>query len=365
MKVAINAWFADQPATGSGQYTACLMDALRAAAPDWEFRGIRPRKDSRRPSLLGDDLYKVWFERSEFPALARRLGADVAHVPYWGGPLRCACPVVVTIHDLIPLLLPDYRGNWRVQTYMRLVSTSARRAECVLTDSESSRRDILQYLRIREEKVRVVYLAADEVYCPQPPEDVEALRRRLNLPPRYVLYFGGFDVRKNLRAVVQAFARAAGVLPDVSLVIAGRLPERDTPFAPDPRRLAEEAGIAGRTVFADWVDEADKPTLYSGAEAVLFPSRYEGFGLPPLEAMACGTPVIASNAASLPEIVGDGGMLYDPDDADGMGEGLAALLAKPAMRAALAEKSLAQARKFSWKRAAEETLQAYNDAMGR
>jgi glycosyltransferase involved in cell wall biosynthesis len=364
-KVAINTWFADQPTTGSGQYTVRLLDALRACAPDWEFAAIGPQHGSPIRRALGSNLHKVWFEQAEFPRLARRLPADVAHTPYWGGPLICGCPMVATIHDLIPLLLPEYRGGWRVQAYMRLVSASARRAAVVLTDSDASRRDILRHLRLPADRVRTVYLAADASYYPRPPDIVEGLRTRMSLPPRYVLYFGGFDVRKNLRAVVQAFARATSEGPDVSLVIAGRLPERDTPFAPDPRRMADEAGIAARTMFTGWVDEADKPALYSGAGAMLFPSRYEGFGLPPLEAMACGTPVIASHAASLPEIVGDGGMLYDPDDASGMGEGLAALLSNPSMRAARAEKALAQAGKFSWARTADETLRAYESAMGR
>lgn len=365
MKVAINAWFADQPATGSGQYTVRLLGALRAHAPDSEFVVVHPAHGSLARTLLGGNLHKVAFEQATFPHIAKRMRANVAHVPYWGGPMRCNCPVVVTIHDLIPLLLPEYRGGVRVQAYMRLVSASARRAAVVLTDSDASRRDILQHLRLPEEKVRTVYLAADEAYRPQPPGVVESLRWRLSLPRRYVLYFGGFDVRKNLRAVVQAFARAGSSAPDVSLFIAGRLPERDTAFTPDPRRLADEAGIAGRTVFTGWTDESDKPALYSGAEAVLFPSRYEGFGLPLLEAMACGTPVIVSRAASLPEIVGAGGLLYDPDDASGMGEGLAALLTNPSMRAALAEKALAQSRTFSWQRAAEATFRAYEYAIGR
>ncbi len=365
MKVAINAWFADQPATGSGQYTARLLVALRAAAPEWEFVAVSPSAPSLARRVLGENLYKVGFEQWGFPRAARRVGADVAHVPYWGGPLRCGVPVVVTIHDLIPLLLPAYRGDWRVQAYMRLVAASARRAAVVLTDSEASRRDILEHLRLAPDRVRTVYLAADEAYRPQLPDAVDAVRRRLGLPPRYVLYFGGFDVRKNLRAVFAAFAEAASHVPDVGLVVAGRLPARDTAFTPDPRRLADEAGVADRTVFVGWVDEADKPALYAGAEAFLFPSRYEGFGLPPLEAMACGTPVIASRAASLPEIVGDGGLLYDADDVAGMAAGLAAVLTDATRRAALAEKALAQARRFSWAWTAQETLRAYETALGR
>ena len=365
MKVALNAWFADQPATGSGQYTVRLLQALRTLAPESEFVPVAPRKASPARRVLGENLHKVWFEQAGFPRAVRRIGADVAHVPYWGGPLRCAAPVVVTIHDLIPLLLPAYRGDWRVQAYMRLVAASARRAAVVLTDSEASRRDILAHLRVSPERVRTVYLAADEAYRPQPPAAVEAVRQRLGLPPRYVLYLGGFDARKNLQGVFAAFARVAARVPDARLVVAGRLPARDTPFTPDPRRLAREAGVEDRTVFAGWVDEADKPALYAGADVFLFPSRYEGFGLPPLEAMACGTPVIASDAASLPEIVGDAGLLYQPDDWAGMGEGLLAILTDAAMRAALAEKALAQARKFSWARTAEETLRAYESALGR
>ncbi|MGB9593596.1 MAG: glycosyltransferase, partial [Anaerolineae bacterium] len=243
MKVALNAWFANQPATGSGQYTMRLLPALRACAPDWEFAPVPPSRGALA-RLLGENLYKVAFEQREFPRAVRRLRADVAHVPYWGGPMRCAAPVVVTIHDLIPLVLPEYRGDWRVRAYMRLVSASARRAAVVLTDSEASRRDILEHLRLDPDRVRAVYLAADEAYRPQPPDAVEAVRRRLSLPPRYVLYFGGFDVRKNLGAVFGAFARVAARTPDVWLVVAGRLPPHDTSFTPDPRRLAREAGVA-------------------------------------------------------------------------------------------------------------------------
>lgn len=364
MRIAINTWFADQPATGSGQYTMRLLPALRACAPGWEFMPVPPSRGAlARP--LGENLYKVWFEQWEFPRAAQRLRADVAHVPYWGGPMRCAAPVVVTIHDLIPLVLPEYRGDARVRMYMRLVAASARRAAVVLTDSEASRRDILAYLGLHPTCVRTVYLAADEAYRPQPPDAVDAVRRRLGLPPRYVLYFGGFDVRKNLRAAFAAFARAAARVSDVALVVAGRLPQQDTPFTPDPRRLAREAGVSDRTIFANWVDEADKPALYAGADAFLFPSRYEGFGLPPLEAMACGTPVIGSGAASLREIIGDGGLLYDPDDMAGMADGLEFVLTDATAHAALAEKALSQARQFSWARTAQETLRAYEIALGR
>lgn len=363
MRVVINAWFSEQTATGSGQYTRRLLDNLRAIAPAVQFLAQQPDRDTFAYRLLGENLYKVWFEQVALPRLARQAGADVVHVPYWGGPMRCPCPVVTTVHDLIPLLLSEYRGDWRVRAYLRLVSATIKRASLVLTDSEASRRDIVQYLALPPEKVGVVYLAAGEEYAPQPPEAVDALRQRLALPPRYLLYFGGFDQRKNMPAVMAAFAGVAAQEPDAMLVVAGRLPGKKSEFAPDPRRLAEEAGVRGRTHFTGWVDEVDKPALYSGAEAMLFPSRYEGFGLPPLEAMACGTPVVASNAASLPEIVGDGGLLHAPDDVGGMTESLLALWRRPEFRLEIAAKARTQAGRFSWKRAAEETLGAYRRAI--
>ncbi len=363
IRVAVNGWFAEQPATGSGQYTRRLLHHLRAIAPGWRFLPQHPDRSAFMARLLGENLYKVWFEQVAFPTQARRVGADVAHVPYWGGPMRCPCPVVTTVHDLIPLLMPQYHGDWRVRAYLRLVSATVRQSHVIVTDSEASRNDIVQHLALPPEKVRVVYLAADEEYVPQAPEAVEEIRRRLNLPARYVLYFGGFDYRKNLPAVMQAFARVAAQESDVRLVVAGRLPERDSEFAPDPRRLAEESGVREWTHFTGWIDEADKPALYSGADAMLFPSRYEGFGLPPLESMACGTPVVASNAGSLPEIVGEGGLLHPPDDLPGMADSLLALWRQQDFRNALGEKALAQAARFSWKRAAQETLQVYQEAL--
>ncbi len=148
-------------------------------------------------------------------------------------------------------------------------------------------------------------------------------------------------------------------------VSAGRLPERDTFLTRDPRRQAQEIGLAPEWVrFTGPVGEADRPALYRGAVAFLFPSRYEGFGLPPLEAMACGVPVVGSDAASLPEVVGDAGVLLDPDDAAGMAGAVIQLAEDPAFRAELSRRALAQAARFSWERTARQTLAAYREAAG-
>jgi len=261
MRVAINAWFWNSPTTGSGQYTRHLVEHLAMVAPDLEIVLITPEGKIQNPKSqipnvqfrltancyrLSANLDKIWFEQIAFPHACARLGADVGHVPYWAPPLRPSVPTVVTIHDLIPLLLREYRGGPLVRLYTA------------------------------PDRVRVVYLAAGERYIPEP----SPLRGGSRSGGRYVLYLGGFDVRKNVATVLRAYRRVGPVIGEqCPLVIAGRLPERDTPFTPDPRRLAREQGLDEKWVhFIGFVDEENKPALYRGAVAFIFPSRYEGFG---------------------------------------------------------------------------------------
>ncbi len=375
MRVAINAWFWGHPTTGSGQYTRRLVEHLTAATPEAEvalvlssgfgFSELGPQ-DPPRPISEGGGLKKVWFEQIAFPRAGRYLAADVAHVPYWAPPLLPSIPTVVTIHDLIPLLLREYRGGPLVRAYTALVAAAAASAALILTDSHSSRRDILAHLDVEPERVRVVYLAAEERYRPTPAPDDEEVRARYGLPDRYTLYLGGFDVRKNVATGLRAYKWAGKVLgADCPLVVAGRLPERDTSFAPDPRLQATSLGLEPDWVrFIGAVAEQDKPALYRGASVFLFPSRYEGFGLPPLEAMACGTPVVGSDAASIPEVVGNAGVLASPDDAEGMAGAVIQLAQDPDFRAEMSSRALAQAARFSWAACAQETFAAYQAALG-
>ena len=387
MRVAINAWFWHSPTTGSGQYTRRLVEHLVALEPGLEVLLVAPQgwafQESQvsgfKPQVVHlpkpqtwnlkpetSPLLKVWFEQIAFPRACRRLNAALAHVPYWAPPILPSVPTVVTIHDLIPLLLPEYRGGLLVRLYTSLVSIAARRASLAITDSAASRQDIIARLGLSAGRVRVVHLAADERYTPAPVPGDREVRARYRLPERYVLYLGGFDVRKNVAAVLRAYRLAGPAIgKDCPLVIAGRLPQEDTPFAPDPRRLARELEVDERTVrFTGFVDEADKPALYRDAVAFIFPSRYEGFGLPPLEALACGVPVVGSNTSSLPEVVGNAGVLLPPDDAEGIAEALIRLATDDGFHAELSRQALAQAARFSWERAARETLAVYRDVAG-
>ena len=357
MRIGMNAFFLNQPATGSGQYTHHLLKALARVEPGHDYFPFSP---TRAPlGELEENLAKVWFEQVSFPWACWYHSVDVAHVPYFAPPLWPTVPTVVTIHDLIPMILPAYRGSILVRTYTRLVATAARRAHAIVADSECSKRDIVRLLGIPPQRVRVIYLAAEERF--QPIEDeawLGNMRRHYGLPERYILYLGGFDQRKNVPTLIRAFARARETLGDIPhLVIAGHPPERESSLFPDPRRVVAELGL--EVFFVGWVAEEDKPALYSGAACFVYPSLYEGFGLPPLEAMACGVPVVVSNTSSLPEVVGDAGLLVDPLDVDALAEAMIAVLSDEDLRASLRQKGIARAKRFSWERTARETLEAY------
>ncbi len=360
--IALNGWFLRSPATGTGQYLQELIRALRplAEACGIQLALVAPQPDSgtraaiARPRL-GGKPGKVEFEHLTFPRAARRLGARVLHVPHFGPPLRPPLPTIVTIHDLIPIVLPEYRGSLAVRAYTRLAAAGARAARIILADSESSRRDIITHLGIPPERVKVVYLAAASRYAPASDEQVARVRAKYDLPERYVLYLGGFDVRKNVPMIVHAFSALPQEQADGwRLVIAGQLPEANSVFFPDPRR---NAGPAVR--FIGQVEEADKPALYAAAGAFVYPSLYEGFGLPPLEAMACGAPVLSSRTSSLPEVVGEAGLLLNPREIGEWVSGLNAVLGDRALRANLRARGLAQASRFSWDRTARSTLDVY------
>jgi glycosyltransferase involved in cell wall biosynthesis len=243
----------------------------------------------------------------------------------------------------------------------------------VLTDSLASKRDIEQHLRLPPDRVRCIYLAARARFDPTPAPGDGAIRLSYGLPDpslpseprRYVLYLAAHDVRKNVETLVEAFTTVAQADDDVILVIGGKLPARDDPVFFDPRPLVRALGLSDKVRFIGWVDEADKPAILRGAACAVFPSRYEGFGLPVLEALACGTPMIASNASSLPELLGDAGFAVDPDDVQGLAGAILSCLVDEALAAELRQRGPRQAARFSWAQTARQTLDAYLEAAGR
>jgi glycosyltransferase involved in cell wall biosynthesis len=372
LRIAINAWFLSQAGTGSGQYLRGLLQGMAELEVDHEILLVLP-SGAAEPQVPGlevafwttgatfcrGNLGKVLFEQVAFPRACRRWQADLAHVPYWGSPLWPTVPTVVTVHDLIPLLLPAYRGGPLVRLYTRLVAAAARRATWVLTDSLAARHDIETHLDVPAERVQAIYLAAAGHFRPEPQPDDEAIRDHYGLPPRYVLYLAGHDVRKNVAGLLDAFSTVAKADDDVALVVGGRLPAETRPPLYDPRPLARALGIGDDVRFVGWVEEAHKPALYRGAACAVFASRYEGFGLPVLEALACGTPLITSASTSLPELAGDAAFVVDPDDTAALAGAILACLVDAPLAAELRRRGPVQAARFRWADTARQTLDVY------
>ncbi|WP_298814959.1 glycosyltransferase family 4 protein [Chloroflexus sp.] len=373
MQIIINGSFWLQPAVGIGQYLRNLLPWLHRLAPQHRYVLLLPASAALPEIPFGVEaipikiggprqLAKVIFEQVAVPVIAARLAGNgqptVIFVPYFAPPLRARQPVVTTIGDLIPLLLPAYRGSWSVRLYMALARRAALRSAHVLTFSNFSRSALLNYLGLPPERVTVSYLAAGEQFCP--PADQAAAQAlvmaRYGVPSPFIYYVGGLDERKNLQTLLRAFALVRRRHQHVTLAIAGRALGRDARLFPDIDKLIADLDL-GPAVRRIDVPVSDGPLLYQACAIFAYPSRYEGFGLPPLEAMACGAPTIVSDASSLPEVVGAAALRIAPDDVAGWATALIRLLEDEALRHDLRARGLARAASFSYRRAAATTLE--------
>lgn len=305
------------------------------------------------PRSLRGRARKVAWEQALWPWRAR---GDLGHVPYLAPPVLVP-QAVVTVHDLIPLALPAYGAGRGQALYFQLVRAGLRRARTLIADSEWTRDDLIRMVGVPANRIHVVPLGVDERFFPGDATSRADARRRLGLPDRFGLFLSTRDARKNLGVVLAAWPE---VWRDcrLPLVIAGRAPRK------------------GSRVYVDWfadldpssddwlrvlgpVDERNKPDLYRAADVFVFPSRYEGFGLDPLEAMASGVPVVAANATSLPEVVGHAGRLLPPDDPAAWAETVVSIAGNPELASDLRERGLARAAAFTWARTAEQTHAIY------
>lgn len=383
MHIILDARAARPELTGIGRATLGLLKGLRAAEHDHLFTVLCDLgcRASIEESRVGDDRR---FRLADVPAdpfsfarqmsLARRFRrpprADVWHAPFYVRPLLGIAPAVVTAYDLIRPgeglgASPGRPPTTRVLKWAIKMRLSLRLAAHVITPSAATKEDLRKSLRIPAGRMSVVPLAADERFRPPPASQVEAARRRYDLGDRYVVYLGNNKPHKNLDSLVAAWGDLvrAGVAGSgggaAALVIAGR----EDPQCPSPHRRYESLAARLRLRFLGDVPDADLPAVLGGALCLVSPSLKEGFNLTPLEAMACGTPVVASGLASTREVVGDAAVVVEPS-ATSIADGLARLLADGGLRRDLSRRGLARAAQFSWRRTAEETLRVYERVAG-
>ncbi|HEX3560893.1 MAG TPA: glycosyltransferase family 1 protein [Pyrinomonadaceae bacterium] len=367
MHIAIDAHSVGTGLAGNETYAANLVEAL--AAVDREnrytvyvtrpagverFAGRWPNVRVQR-TLPHTPLLRVPFTLS---TELRRRPVDLLHVQYTAPPLA-PCPVVATIHDLSFEHLPE---TFKRRSWMQLrltVRRTARRAAHLIAPSEFTRRDLIETYRLDPARVTAIPLAASAHFRPVvDAEEIERVRRRYGVGGEYVLAVGSIQPRKNLARLVRAYAllhreRGRSNLPQ--LVLVGK---RAWLYG-ETLKAIEEEGIGGSVILTGYVSEGDLPALYSGAHCFAYPSYFEGFGLPPLEAMSCGVPVLTGNLTSLPEVVGDAGLAADPFDTGALARALASLIDDDALRAELRARGLRRARAFDWRNTAHMTLQVY------
>lgn len=303
---------------------------------------------------------RILWEQAFQPLSLRARDIDLIHCPMHVVPFLSGRKKVVTVHDLAFLAFPSVHKQWN-RLYLTLFTRwSVAQADRIIAVSESTRRELSRLLRVPLSKVTVVHNGVDSRFRPALPETVQSFRNKSGLPDRFILFLGTLEPRKNVETLVRAFAMARPDLPEgMKLVLAGGKGWGYEAIF----RLVEQLELGGQVLFPGFVADADLPELYSAAEVFAYPSIYEGFGLPPLEAMACGTPVLASNVSSVPEVVGDAGLLVNPKDPAALAENIVRLAADSALRASLTKKGLERARRFSWEMTAAGTVAVYRDAM--
>ena len=299
--------------------------------------------------------------KNAFRSLVKASNIDLVHVPSPWAPTPLTVPLVSTMHDVTPFVYPRSLPFYVRGQYKRQLQRTLKESRRVITVSQILFSALSVYARLDPAKVRVIHNGVSEHFCPQTEESVlHAARVRYSLPERFAFWAGDFRPEKNVLFLIQAWERLQKRVADPpALVLAGALKA-------EYRRLkaeVEKRGLEGKVLFAGFIGDEDLPAVYSLAELFVFPSLAEGFGLPPLEAMASGTPCVVSNSSSLPEVAGVAALLFDPTSLDGFEDCVIRLLTDSELHASLREAGLRQAKRFSWKRAAEETLAVYRSAL--
>ncbi|MBU3111575.1 glycosyltransferase family 4 protein [Clostridium lacusfryxellense] len=366
MKIAIDARGINlYSGTGIGTYTENIVknlvniDTINNYHVFWSGNNYESIKKDNCKIVMTSRKHQRFFEDYYFPQNIEKENIDIYHMPQNGIGFsdEISCKKIVTIHDLIPYVMPETVGRSYLLKFLKEMPIIMGGSDGIITVSEFSKRDILRFFPIDEKKIFVTPLAADKKYTPLDKLHCKNLLETIyNLTKPFILYLGGFSDRKNIESAITAFSKVYKDLnKDYNLVIVGNYRDSSQRLV----KLTNELKMESHVVFTGFVPEEHLPIFYNSCDTFIYPSFYEGFGLPPLEAMNCGTPVIASKLTSIPEVVGDGGILIDPYNISEISLAIGNLLSNESLRSELSSKALIRASEFSWQNTASNTLKVY------
>lgn len=358
-------WYAG---TGIGTYTRQVlkhllyMDRANDYYLFWSGRDYESFKKYQnvQVSISSRKHHRFW-EQYYIPDILKNKKVDLYHVPQNGIGLsqNKNSLYVATIHDLIPYVMPETVGRGYLTKFISQMPQIVSSIDKIITVSEWSKKDIMRIFGVPEEKVKVTYLAADDMFVPMDKVTSQKhIQENYNIDKDFILYLGGFSPRKNVKSILVAFSR---IYKDLSknykIVIIGSAKD-DHQFL---TKLAQSLGIGDNVFFTGYVPYEDLPYFYNAADVFVYPSLYEGFGLPTLEAMCCGTPTITSNVSSIPEVVGDGALMINPFDTEELSKAMAEVIENNSLKADLISRGFERSENFKWEKTAYETLKAYEE----
>lgn len=373
MRIGLIVYGLDRPLTGIARYTLELARAMSALTPRPEVvllgaGDLGPLENQTAfpyVPLPGCRLLPglMTFGNVVIPSVARRLGLDLIHDPSGVTPLLFSFGEfrsVVTVHDVFAWSCPGNSTLLDQIIYRQWLPRVLPKMSAVITVSQQSRQDIQQYLAPPADRVKIIPYGVTPLFRPLPRTQVKKhLETEFNISDPYILYVGALTVRKNIKRALEAFALISDQMPSLRFILVGPRSWKQSPV----EEIIERLDIGDKILLTGPLTDKDLPALYNGAELFIFPSLYEGFGLPVLEAMACGTPVLTSNLSSLPEVTGDAAKLVDPIDVNAIAQAMTQVLQNPALAATMREKGLRRAQQFTWERTATQTLALYKKVL--
>ena len=354
--------------TGIGTYTFQLIKSINEIDKKNEYLLFMPEggtcdinyNENFNIKNITENNQNNFWDEVNIPNILKDSEIDIYHVPQngIGLPRDKRCPMVITLHDIIPYKMPETVGPTYLKIFLEQMPNIVAQCDAILTVSDFSKSDIVNTFNFPKEKVFVAHLAPEDIYKPLNKEFSKSLiKSNYSIEGNFILYIGGFSPRKNIVGLIEAFSKLTKYYDgNISLVIAGKKGASYETY----KNRASELNVSDKVIFPGFISLEHLPYLYNAAELFVYPSFYEGFGLPPVEAMACGIPVIASNTTSLPEIVGDCAVLIDPNNIDEIYSSMLRVLEDNMLRDKLILSGLIRVSELNWKHTAKKTIMAYN-----